>query len=428
MTRAGPGQQDAHDLDQDPPEAGGPSPENAPEAASRNQGAREQNIDAMEQRLLAVIRREIRNVEIPNAGRRMEEVFPAQAVVAKVLLGIPRLNDKEFDVWLTLVDDALLGSGMEALSRVSACLNDALANQADVREVHSYPAWMTNTAWSAIRRAIGTDSVAFARTMSLRTGDVLALLRSLRAFYGRRAVPLLTQLRKDLIKTSLSDFPEWKHYVSALDIIFMKLAALGEVVPDQVKRFHLLEGLGEEYHSIISSVLAYEAPGGGPADYNKAVEIISAYEDNFASRRRKRVQETTMIAGVSSQHRSQGDAPKRTRRGGEARPRTGTREPCVHFLRRGRCDRGDRCLFRHVDPPLKHLDRQSGGDRPQVSTNQRPTDKVLVVQKPKPVIPAAKSATSRRNAEGRRTTRPKPLPTLFVRPWTICNRFILEKA
>ena len=195
------------------------------------------------------------------------------------------------------------------------------------------------------------DSTAFFRTMSLRTGDVLALLRSLRSFYERRSIPFQTQLRKDLIKMALSDYPDWKHYVAAMDVIFTKLAALGELVPDQVKRFHLLEGLGDEYHSIISTVLAYEGPGGGHADYNKAVEIISAYEENFAARRRKKAHDTTMVARPPFKRGSLGDAPMRTRGGGDAHPYPGTQEPCIYFLKRGRCFRGDRCHFRHIQPP-----------------------------------------------------------------------------
>ena len=112
---------------------------------------------------------------------------------------------------------------MVALSRVSACRSDDLADPDDVRAVRSYPSWQTNTAWSALRRSIGMDSTAFFRTMSLRTGDVLALLRSLRAFYERRSVPFQTQLRKDLLKMTLSDYPDWKRYVAAMDIIFTKL-------------------------------------------------------------------------------------------------------------------------------------------------------------------------------------------------------------
>ena len=189
--------------------------------------------------------------------------------------------------------------------------------------------------------------------MAERTGDVLALLRSLRSFYERRSIPVQTQLRKDLIKMTLAEFPDWKHYVATLDTIFTKLAALGEIVPDQVKRFHLLEGLGDEYHSIVSAVLAYETPGGGHADYSKAVEIISAYEDNFAARRRRKVHDTTMMAKPPLKHGSLGDAPLRTRGGGDAHPRAGTQEPCIYFLKRGRCFRGDRCHFRHVQPPNK---------------------------------------------------------------------------
>ena len=166
---------------------------------------------------------------------------------------------------------------------------------------------------------------------------------------------------------ALSDYPDWKHYVAAMDVIFTKLAALGELVPDQVKRFHLLEGLGDEYHSIISTVLAYEGPGGGHADYNKAVEIISAYEENFAARRRKKAHDTTMVARPPFKRGSLGDAPMRTRGGGDAHPYPGTQEPCIYFLKRGRCFRGDRCHFRHIQPWLGQASSPRTGTRTKAS-------------------------------------------------------------
>ena len=88
----------------------------------------------MEERLLTIIRRELRGNAQPVPARQ-EDVSLTHGVVAKVLFGIPRLKEKEFDVWLTLVDDALLGAGMEALSRVSAFKTDEMADQNDVRIV-----------------------------------------------------------------------------------------------------------------------------------------------------------------------------------------------------------------------------------------------------------------------------------------------------
>ena len=152
----------------------------------------------------------LQQLAVPAPARQEEASLP-QGVVAKVLFSLPKLVEKEFDVWLTLVDDALLGAGMEALSRVSAVKTDALADHQDVQTVRAYPTWQTNTAWTALRRAIGPDSTAFSRTLALRTGDVLALLRALRSFYERRSVSVQTQLRKDLMKLSLAEFPDWKN-------------------------------------------------------------------------------------------------------------------------------------------------------------------------------------------------------------------------
>ena len=120
-------------------------------------------------------------------------------------------------------------------------------------------------------------------------------------------------------------------------------------------------------HSIISTVLAYEGPGGGHADYNKAVEIISAYEENFAARRRKKAHDTTMVARPPFKRGSLGDAPMRTRGGGDAHPYPGTQEPCIYFLKRGRCFRGDRCHFRHIQPLLGQASLPTTGARTKAS-------------------------------------------------------------
>ena len=213
-----------------------------------------------------------------------------------------------------------------------------------------------DAAWTALRQAIGGDDTAYSMSMSVKGGDVIALLRAVRSFYERRAIPHQTQLRKELNRISVSDYPDVKHYIAALELIFNKLAALGDVIPDQVRRFHLMEGLSDEYHSVVSSVAAYEGPQGAQADYAKAVQIISSYEESFLSKRRKGAQETTMFAQASSSRGSMGDAPARTRGGGDARLRS-EREPCVHFLQ-GKCRKGAQCRFRHIQPPNKNGNRR----------------------------------------------------------------------
>ena len=162
-------------------------------------------------------------------------------------------------------------------------------------------------------------------SMSVRGGDVLALLRAVRAFYERRAIPHQTQLRKDLIRISVADYPDVKHYIAALGLIFNKLAALGDIIPDQVRRFHLIEGLSDEYQSVVSSVMAYEGPYGAQADYAKAVQIISSFEESFISKRRKGVQETTMFARASSRRGSMGWGTPQYVCKGEGMP-----DPAVH--------------------------------------------------------------------------------------------------
>ena len=307
----------------------------------------------MEQRLLNAVRGVVRKEQQEQA---LSSAAPVPSSVTKALYGIPALKEKEFEVWLSHVDDAFRGAGMSALFRASAVRSDLIADEQDLHDISQYPlAWM-NAAWTALRQAIGGDSTAYSMSMSVKGGDVLSLLCAIRSFYERRAIPHQTQLRKELIRISVSDYPDVKHYIAALELIFNKLAALGDVIPDQVRRFHLIEGLSEEYHSVVSSVMAYEGPHGAQANYSKAVQIISSYDESFISKRRKGVQETTMFAQASSTRGSLGDAPARAQGGGDAQPRS-TKEPCVYFLK-GKCSRGTRCRFRHLQTFVRNGDRR----------------------------------------------------------------------
>ena len=117
--------------------------------------------------------------------------------------------------------------------------------------------------------------------MSIEPGDVLGLLRSMRANFERKSIPFRHQLLADLAKTNLSDFSGVRQYVAALDTFFSRLAKLGHVVPDRDKLYHLTQGLTEEFkRGILGSILAYESPhNGAPADYLKAVQLLQVWED-----------------------------------------------------------------------------------------------------------------------------------------------------
>ena len=286
----------------------------------------------MEQRLLATLRKEVRK---EHQDQLLSPTTPVPSSVTKALYGISALKEKDFELWLSHVDDAFRGAGMHAFYRASTVRSDAIAEPLDLVEISEYPFSWTNAAWTALRQSIGGDSTAYSMSMSVKGGDVLALLRAVRSFYERRAIPHQTQLRKELNRISVSDYPDVKHYIAALELIFNKLAALGDVIPDQVRRFHLIEGLSEEYHSVVSSVMAYEGRHGAQADYAKASQFISSYDEGFISKRRKGTHETTMFAQASSTRGSLGHAPARAQGGGDAQPRS-VQEPCVYFLK-GQC-------------------------------------------------------------------------------------------
>ena len=99
--------------------------------------------------------------------------------------------------------------------------------------VQEYPEWLTGLAWSAITKTIGPDTAAYARTLAITTGDVRALLRSLRVYFESSSVPHQHRLLSLLRKTNMADFPDLKAYVAQLETIFARLAKIGHVVTAQ---------------------------------------------------------------------------------------------------------------------------------------------------------------------------------------------------
>ena len=153
---------------------------------------RERSLEAMEQRILTALRKEILKEQQAQQVAVPASVPPS---VTKALYSITALKEKAFEVWLSHVDDAFRGAGMSALFRVSAVKCDSLADQQDLQAISQFPSCWMDAAWTALRQAIGGDDTAYSMSMSVKGGDVIALLRAVRSFYERRAIPHQTQLR-----------------------------------------------------------------------------------------------------------------------------------------------------------------------------------------------------------------------------------------
>ena len=136
---------------------------------------RKRSMEAMEQRVLATLRAEVQKEQ---QGQALSSGAQVPSSVTKALYSIVALKEKEFEIWLSHVEDAFRGAGMTAMFRASAVRSDNLADQHDIQEILDYPLSWKNAAWTALRQAIGGDSTAYAMSMSVRGGDVLALLRA----------------------------------------------------------------------------------------------------------------------------------------------------------------------------------------------------------------------------------------------------------
>ena len=197
------------------------------------------------------------------------DIQVSQVSATGALSGIPRLRDKDYEIWLTAVGDAFYGAGLYPLFKVSAVREDALAAQDDLRKCAALNAGTVSLAWSALKKSIGPDTSAYALTLTVTMGDVTALLRVIRKNYEKSSVAEQHRLLSQLRRTNQADHKTIKSYVSALETLFVKLAKIGKVLEDDDKRYYLMEGLTEDFRRGVSgNIYAYETPEGNAADYS----------------------------------------------------------------------------------------------------------------------------------------------------------------
>ena len=193
--------------------------------------------------------------------------------------------ERDFEVWLQSVSDAFYGAGLFSIYRLSAYPSDVLAAMADRANYVRIPPEIMRLTWTALRASIGSETTAYATLATVEPGDLLGLLRILRANYERKSTPFRHQLLSDMANTVQADFVGVRQYVAALDVYFTRLSKLNHVIADRDKLYHLLNGLTEEFkRGIMGNILAYESPHtGAPADYSKAVQLLQIWEDTNVS-------------------------------------------------------------------------------------------------------------------------------------------------
>ena len=76
---------------------------------------------------------------------------------------------------MTALGDALYGTGMEELFTVTSRQRDDEVPPQDVLACATYPDWQVQAAWKAIRRSISPDSPVYAKSSTIRRGDLKGL-------------------------------------------------------------------------------------------------------------------------------------------------------------------------------------------------------------------------------------------------------------
>ena len=135
---------------------------------------------------------------------------------------------------------------------------------------------------------------------------------------------------------------------------------------DRDKLYHLQQGLTDEFRrGILGSILAYPRTG-APADYAKAVQLLQVWEDTNVAAKQPAKETVILVRGNKSEQGRQGKGAVNVR---PAR----TRPLCRAFAKTGRCARGDKCRWQHIQPPggRPQLNKLPHGKRVRVASNKK---------------------------------------------------------
>ena len=116
---------------------------------------------------------------------------------------------------MTALGDALYGAGMEELFTVTSRQRDDEVPPQDVLACATYPDWHVQAAWKAIRRSISPDSPVYAKSSTIRRGDLKGLIRTVRFFFERNTVNVQHEILGKIRHTLQADYPNFRGYVAA---------------------------------------------------------------------------------------------------------------------------------------------------------------------------------------------------------------------
>lgn len=239
------------------------------------------------------------------------------------VLALPKLTEDNFDNW-----------DLAAKHCFYSCGWLDMYNQSEQKEGKSDDAPEDDRmlAWGTITDSLPMEKLKQINHVNL--GDVEGLLRAIRGQFYRQTAGTRNNLKDKLQNAKLEDFDDFEAYAASLQLIISRLGGLGYDVDEEDKVYYLLKGLPVDYEAVKSTL---RLPQPKPLSWDQHVHTLREFIANSPS-----------IVGhtTRSKHR---DSVFHTR---EEFKRSPTQEICRDFAK-GKCRRGNRCRYKHVNPPRK---------------------------------------------------------------------------
>jgi len=227
-------------------------------------------------------------------------------------------------------------------------------------------------AWGLLFQSLGYEIKAQVRPIPL--GEVEELLFTDRNLFFKDSFTTRSLLRNQLANLDLSKHQDLGGYISHVFHICQRLANQGHPVTSEDRLQYLLRGLPSEYEPIRLNIY----------DYCSNNDCVMAWEATTSKlldfvRRRKNIPgapntrmsfEAGVVssAGSASSHTVSDNSTPRNFPGSRVSSYSKSKEVCRDFLV-GRCTRGARCRFAHIDKPRNCT--HPGCDNPHTHDTER---------------------------------------------------------
>ena len=240
------------------------------------------------------------------------------------------LKSDNFDAWETAARNLFYAEGWDPMydaSREPTLDAHGDANAAATASDDAMPPKARRLAWGTVTASLQDDVLL--STKSIQLGRVESLLRHIRDRFYRKSAATRNAIKTKLHTAKLEEHNDLEAYITYIDNLILTLAGLGYAVGDEDKRFYLLHGLPDDYDPAKQALSLLDEP-----TWETILKCLRDFSQSHPS-----------ILGSGSKPRKRLNVVLNT-----THRQQSSQEICRNYSR-GKCNRGQKCRFKHVKTP-----------------------------------------------------------------------------